>query len=178
MLVGAFVALCIGILLFAWVNGEKRLFVGRHGLFELMLSLSFVLSVIIYGATWVKDLLYPMDERSDKADFIGSCRYGAGYYMSEGVSFAKLTIDPDSLRIQGGLGAFWAPNLLFCNFRIPKDQIIKISQFSTSLFGSGFQIEHNSSEAPPFIVFSTLQLTKTVRELERLDYKFNWNLPT
>jgi hypothetical protein len=178
MLVGALAALCIGILLLTWLSGEKRPFVGRNGLLELMLAISFVLSVLIYGANWVKDLLYPSGDRDGGVGFTGSCRFGTGYYISEGVLFAKLTINPDSLHIQGGLGAFWAPNLFFCNFLIRKDEIIRISQFSTALFGGGFQIEHNCSEAPPFIVFSTLRFTETVRELERLDYKFNWNLPT
>jgi len=170
--------LCIVIALLTWASGEKRPFVGKQGLFELILTISFVLSAIIHGATWIKDLLYQRNKRDGSVDFTGSCRFGTGYYISEGVSFARLTINPDSLLIQGGLGAFWAPNLLICDFRIPKDQIIKISQFSSSLFGGRFQIEHDSSEAPPFIVFSTLQFAEAVRELERFDYQFSWNLPT
>jgi hypothetical protein len=113
-------------------------------------------------------------------DFTGGCRFGSGYYLAEAVSwpFAKLTLDRDFLFIRGGLGAFLGPNLLLCNFRIPKDQISRISQFSWSVFGGSFQIEHYSSEAPPFIIFSLFNLTKAVTELERLGYQFNWNLPT
>ena len=177
-LLGGMAALCLVIFLLTWTSGEKRPFTGKQGLLEWALTISFGFSVIIYGAAWVKSLFNPENEQDNGTIFTGSCRYGSGYYASEGVGFAKLTISDDFLFIRGGLGAFWAPNLLVCNFRIPKDQIVKISQFSTSLVGGSFLIEHNCSEAPPFIVFSVGSLTKVVRELERFDYKFNWNLPT
>ena len=173
MLVGALAGLWLSCLPFI-----IRHSIGRHSLFEPMFTIPFGLFVMVYGVTRFQYLFYQGNERNKVMDFTGSCRYGTGYYMSEGVAFAKLTINPDSLFIRGGFGAFWAPNLLFCNFCIPKDQIIKISQFSRSLIGGSFQIEHNCSEAPPFIVFSPNSLTKVVMELERLDYKFNWNLPT
>lgn len=83
-------------------------------------------------------------------EFTGGIRYGYNYFFSirAGSPLAKLTIEPDSLKLS---------TFLMRSFRFEKDQIERLSEYSVFL-SSGIQIEHSVEDYPALIVFSTFNI--------------------
>ena len=117
--------------------------------------------------------------QSGVVNFRGGCGYRGGDWTPRSVRspLAILTIEPDFLLIHGGPKAFWEFGNSLTEFQMHKDFITKISECPGGFFSKGFRVEHNNFDLPDFVAFYPENLDAVVMELERLDYRFSWDLP-